>query len=216
METGGSQNEESGKAAGRDPKSTRRKYPNYLKHHPKMSWDENEAFNVRWDRAKRYWLTATFEFVWLAGVIVFAAMPWLRNAGRLGWSIHWGLIPILLYIPWFFGYAQLTFSSLCPAGGIVYPWVISPFGLLPWTEADLAVMKHVPTLLEPLSQLPGSWFGLLGFSGPGPFGNTGLGVDREQASSGLERFSGESRGTGSHRYRDRLPVPTLPPAKPGT
>lgn len=138
--------------------------------------DMEEAFEVRWTRAKRYWLTVLFEFAVLAGLIIFTAMPWLRNAGRLAWSLHVGCLPVLLFVPWLLGYAPATFTSLFPAGGIVYPFILIPFRGLPWTKVDTVIVEHMPRLLEPLSQLSGPWMAVTGMGAPGPLAIVGVGL----------------------------------------
>ena len=125
-------------------------------------------FAERWHRAKRYWLTVLFEFVFLAGLIVFALLPWLRNGGRLAWSIHLGLLPVLLLLPHYLGYAPLTFTSAFPnVGGVFYPWLIIHLRRLPCTGLNAALIERLPKILEPLCQLPGPMMAHSGMGMPG-------------------------------------------------
>jgi hypothetical protein len=133
-------------------------------------------FATRWARAKRYWLTVSFEFAIRACLIIVAAAPWLRKGGRWAWSMHLGLLPILLLLPWFLGYVPLAFTSLCPAGGIVYPYLVAPFRDLPSASVDRFILSHLPTPLEPLTQSEGPWMSASGTGGPGPLAVLGLGV----------------------------------------
>jgi hypothetical protein len=140
---------------------------------------ENErGFSVRWQRAERFWLTLLFEFVWLAGVIVFAAIPWLRRAGRLGWAIHLALVPPLLFLPHFLGYAPYTFTSLFPDGGVAYPYAIRVFGALPlpWTDLDTWLMDRAPRWFQPFAQQAGMPLAMTGMGGIGPVSICGLGL----------------------------------------
>jgi hypothetical protein len=129
----------------------------------------DEEFDVRWRRINRYWLTVLFEFLYFGGLIVFAFWPWLRSPGRWRWALHLGLLPVLLFLPYFMGYATMTFTSAGPSGGALYPWIIIWFGGLnhSWTSLDEPVLKHMPTLLAPIAQSSGPWLSLSG-GGPGP------------------------------------------------
>ena len=114
---------------------------------------EEARFQERWTLSKRYWLNGLLEFMYLSLVIVFAAWPWLRRKGVLAWSIHLGLFPLLLFLPYFLGYAMWTFTSVGPSGGILYPWAIRVSPNLPiWTSLDVAFFQHVPQILAPLAQ----------------------------------------------------------------
>jgi hypothetical protein len=105
---------------------------------------------------------------------VFAAWPWLRGAGPARWAVHLGLVPLLFFLPYWLGYAQLTFTSAGPSGGILYPELLSHFRGLPWTGLDTAVLRVLPQVLEPLSQTPGPMLSLTNFGGVGPVAGTVL------------------------------------------
>jgi hypothetical protein len=122
----------------------------------------------RWARANRYSLNLAFEFAFLAGLIVFAAWPWLRGSGRVRWAAHVALLPALFCVPYWLGYCCLTFTSLGPSGGVLYPWLLIQLRGLPWTRLDSLIVRRLPPALEPLSQTPGPMMSLSFFGGPGP------------------------------------------------
>jgi len=138
--------------------------------------DCETVFAERWRRADRYWLTLLFEFVYLATLIVFAALPWLRNGGRLQWSIHLGLLLPLLLLPHYLGYAPLAFTSAWPGGGVLYSSIVIHFRGMPWTALDTALLEHAPRILEPLSQPTGPAMVLSGLGGAGPVATSVIGI----------------------------------------
>jgi hypothetical protein len=138
------------------------------------------SFDTEWERASRFWATELFEFAYLSGLILVVAVPWMRGAGRLGWAMHLGLLPILLMLPYYLGYASATFNSyryssvdrtvvgvVWPlalerdldfvtreGGGMVYPHLVFVCRVLPWTSLDSSLTGCVPPVLQPLSQMP--------------------------------------------------------------
>jgi hypothetical protein len=138
-------------------------------------WDDN-GFLERWQRAQRYWLTVLFEVVWLSLVLWFAAWPWIRNRGRLAWTMHLGLTLPLLFVPLFLGYNRLAFSSSFPGGGIYYPYVVIQFYRLPTIRADQWLLEHAPPIFEPLTQESGPWAAISEFGRVGPIAISMLGV----------------------------------------
>ena len=128
-----------------------------------------------WRRASRYPLTVAAECVFLAGMTLFAAWPWLTRRGRLGWALHLGLLPPLLFLPFWLGYAPWTFTS-APSGGVLYPWLLWQFPAPPWTPLDAALARQFPQPLEPLSQTPGPMMVLSRRSMPGPVAVAGIGL----------------------------------------
>jgi hypothetical protein len=135
---------------------------------------EEDEFGERWGRARRYPLNVLFEFAWLGGLVLFGAWPWLRGSGRLAWATHLALVPPLFFLPYWLGYAQLTFTSRGPSGGVLYPWLLARCRGLPCTGLDAAVLGQVPPVLEPLSQTPGPMMVLTVFRGVGPVSVAGL------------------------------------------
>ncbi len=128
----------------------------------------DDEFETRWHRANRYWLTAVFEFGYLAGLILFVAVPWLRQGGCLAWAMHLGLVPLLLLLPWYLGYVPWVFTSAFPDGGILYPWLVIPLRGFTWTKVDSFILQHIPKILEPLSQSSGAPMAISGLGAFGP------------------------------------------------
>ncbi len=112
-----------------------------------------QEFSERWRCVKRYWLNILFEFAYLTGLLLFVAWPWLRGKGIWRWALHVGLFPLLLFMPYFLGYALATFTSAGPSGGALYPWLLVWFWPLNfWTELDTAIYQATPLVLLPVSQ----------------------------------------------------------------
>jgi hypothetical protein len=130
--------------------------------------NDERDFYERWQRAGRYWATVLFEFLWLSFVLVFAALPWMRNSGRLAWAIHLALTLPLLFVPFFLGYVPNIFTSAFPAGGVFYPYVIFWFRGLPILNVDIWLLEHAPQPFEPLTQAPGPMLAIteMGLVGP--------------------------------------------------
>jgi hypothetical protein len=129
---------------------------------------DDQAFADRWSRIQRYWLNAVVEIGFFASLTLFAPWPWMRRGIKWKWSLHLALLPLLLFLPFYMGYAAWTFTSVGPSGGILYPWVIVWFrGIPPWTPVDRWLLEHFPKVLEPLSQTLGQW---LSYTGGQPLG----------------------------------------------
>jgi len=135
-----------------------------------------EEFDERWERIGRYRWNLRFEFAFLTGLILFAAWPWLRGAGRTRCAIHLALVPTLLCLPYWLGYAQLTFTSAGPGGGVLYPFLLLLLRGLPWSDLDTMILRNLPQPLEPLSQTPGPIMSVSGSGGVGPVGTLVLGL----------------------------------------
>jgi hypothetical protein len=155
-------------------------YLNYKKSDDDKSYalrvDDEHEFQIRWQRANRYWLSIFFEFGWLAFVALFALFPWIRNSNRLAWAADLGLAVPLLFLPFFLGYVPYTFTSAFPAGGIFYPYVIGHFRGLPLFKADLWLLEHAPQPFEPLTQEPGPMIALTGMGLVGPIAVSAIGA----------------------------------------
>ena len=129
---------------------------------------EEVRFTERWACVGRYWLNILFECAFFSGLLLFAFWPWLRRLRAWRWAVHLGLLPLLLLVPYYLGYAGWTFTSMGPSGGVLYPWVIVWFrGVPPWTPLDQWAIEALPKVLEPLSQPLGPW---LSGSGGQPLG----------------------------------------------
>jgi hypothetical protein len=141
----------------------------YREDRSRYEWylDDEAKFEQRWERSQRFWLTVLFEFAWITGVIIFTAYPWLKRLGRLAWSVHLGLLPVLLMLPYYLGYAPFALKYIFPNGGVLYPDFIMWANGLPWTQRDTTLMTYVPSIFEPLCQPIGPLTGC-GGSGGGP------------------------------------------------
>ena len=124
-------------------------------------------FDERWERAKLWPANVVGEFAYLSFLIVFAAWPWLRNSRPWRWGFPLGLLPVLLFLPYWFGYARLTFTSADRSGGALYPELIRPFRGLPWTGFDTWALRKVPRFLSDYSQSPGPMLAISGMGGVG-------------------------------------------------
>ena len=162
---------------------------------------EEDDLTERWQRLQHYPWNVRGEFLFLAGMILFAAWPWLRGSGHVRWAIHLGLLPVLFCLPYWLGYAPFTFTS-APSGGVLYPGLLkSVFHGLPWTSMDTYIVRSLPKPLEPLSQTPGPMLALAFMGGLGPVVVTGIGLAVAVATFAvgevkrrLDRAKTENRG----------------------
>lgn len=119
--------------------------------------DDND-FRERLIRGKRIWLTFGFEATFLSAWLIFVTLP-LFATTRIHWYWRVGLSPFLLFLPYFLGYAPMTFS-FGPSGGFVYSiyLMLAAFAMqmVPCTVVDHYLWDLLPQLLAPLSQVPGS------------------------------------------------------------
>jgi hypothetical protein len=111
------------------------------------------AVKDRWSRARWYPRVAAGELLYLTGLVLFAAWPWLRKGGPVSWAVHPGLTPVLLFLPFWLGYGSRSFTPVDLKGGIVYPRLLAPFGFLPCPKADESLLQALPQVLEPFSPL---------------------------------------------------------------
>ena len=128
----------------------------------------DQLFDQRWSRIRHYRWNIWFEFAFLTGLILFTAWPWLRNASRVRWAIHIGSLPVLFCLPWWLGYAPLTFTSADVSGGVFYPSLLVHLRGLPWSQLDTTTLRAIPHPLEALSQTPGAMMAMTNFGGVGP------------------------------------------------
>ena len=111
-----------------------------------------QEFNALRNRSNQYWMTQLFEFTWLSGVVLLIAYPWLRNSGRLSWSVCLGIAPLALYFPNLCGYSLYTFTSCFPSGGIFYPDVLRWFPCISLTRIDAWLIARLPPMFDWLAQ----------------------------------------------------------------
>jgi len=129
---------------------------------------EEAEFSQRWHRIQRFQMNVVFEFCFLTSLVLLVASPWLLRWYRWKLAALLALLPVYFFMPYWLGYAQWTFTSVGPSGGILYPYLIAPFRGLPWTPLDPLIMRNIPQPLEPLSQTGGPMMGMTNFGGPAP------------------------------------------------
>jgi hypothetical protein len=137
---------------------------------------EEKDFDERWEQSKRWHVNVIGELVYLSVLLLFAAWPWLGNASPWWWGLHFALLPLLFFLPYWLGYGPLAFTSAGPQGGPLYPNLIAPFRGLPWTELDSWVLRRSPFILAPYSQRPGPLLALTGLGGVGLVAALGMGA----------------------------------------
>lgn len=134
------------------------------KNHPYYI-DNEEEFEEQWVKAQRYWLNILFECLFFIGITLFAFWPWLRNKSSLRASIHLGLLPFILFLPFYLGYAPWTLTSAGPSGGILYPWIIFWFPKVNYITAfDIWLVNSMPNIFEPISQPMGPMMSVTHFA----------------------------------------------------
>ena len=122
------------------------------------AYDEQEVadFHARLGRGKRAWATFTFEGLYLAAWLMFVAGV---RPLRVAWYWRLAFAPFLLFLPYFLGYAPMTFT-FGPSGGFVYSMYLVlaslPMMIVPCSALDSFVGGLFPNILSDLSQLPGS------------------------------------------------------------
>ena len=62
-----------------------------------------------------------------------------------------GMLPTLFCLPYWLGYAPLTFTSAGPVGGVLYPWLLQTLRGLPWTSAGFITPGEMPASARPLT-----------------------------------------------------------------
>ena len=83
-------------------------------------------------------------------------------------EIHLGMTPFLFCLPFWLGYAPLTFTSAGDTEGVLYPRLLMALRGLPWSDLDTEIVRALPKPLEPLNQLPGPMWSLSGSGAVGP------------------------------------------------
>jgi hypothetical protein len=127
-----------------------------------------QGFDERWERSKGWHWNVIGEFLYLSGLVLFTAWPWLRSSSPWRWGLHVGLLPALFFLPYWFGYARLTFTSMGPTGGALYPWLIVHFRGLTVGGLDVWLLKRSPVFLANYSAAPGHVLSLSGMGSVGP------------------------------------------------
>jgi hypothetical protein len=122
---------------------------------PRYDERDDAEFRGRLGRAKRAWATFTFEAFYLGAWLMFVAG--LRPL-HVRWYWRVASAPFLLCLPFFLGYAPMTFT-FGPSGGFVYPAYLAlaslPMKIVPCSALDGFVWQFFPSVLSSLSQVPG-------------------------------------------------------------
>jgi hypothetical protein len=134
------------------------------------------TFDRRLQQAKWYWANIVFEFVFLCGFVWFLFWPLIRKKGLVSYLIRTLFGPILFMLPYYLGYAQFTYTSVGPSGGILYPWLLILFRRGIVSHIDRIILDYLPQILEPLSQGIGSPMVLSGMGFWGPTYVFGFGI----------------------------------------
>ena len=107
-------------------------------------------------KADHYWANFVFEFLYLSAVLWFLFWPFIYKRSTARRIVHLMASPILLLLPAWLGYCDVSVGGVPPAGGIVYPWMTFclarfPAGYWPW---DVAIQRTLPTLFDALNKNP--------------------------------------------------------------
>jgi hypothetical protein len=127
-----------------------------------------KAFDKRWEDAKRWHWNIIGESVFFTGLILLSMWPWLRKARPWRWAVHFALLPVLFALPYWLGYAWLTFTSAGPYGGVLYPSVLLELRGLPRIGLDGWIIRNLPKFLADYSHSPGAMMSLSGGGGAWP------------------------------------------------
>ena len=153
----------------REMQTARQEY--WIPENPEMIGGDaiwEREFHERWRQVKWYWANIVFEWAFLTGLALFAVWPGLRGGSILRWAVHAASLPILFLLPVYLGYATLTFTSVGPSGGILYPWLVMFVRGGRLMFFDRWLLEHIPQVLEPLSISTGSAMAITGMGLPGP------------------------------------------------
>jgi len=123
-----------------------------------LSREERTRFSDRLNRARLRPVAIAFEAGFILSWQLFLILPWLRGSSLAIKALHLSFAPLLLFLPFYLGYAPLAFT-FGPSGGLLYPLYLLfaslPLGAIPCTPIDRAVLEALPRILDSLSQLPG-------------------------------------------------------------
>jgi hypothetical protein len=128
-----------------------------------------------WPQANRYWLNITFEFVYLSGLALFILWPWLRRKPWWRQAIHWGLVPLILLVPYYLSYCPESMTYPSGRAGVVYPFAICLLGQVPSSGLDVIILENIPPLLSSLTQFPDPTADI-SEAGGGPTSAIGIGL----------------------------------------
>jgi len=133
-----------------------------------------ESFKAQWSRAKLFWATILFETLFLSFWIIFTFRKGSLGKFNDRLSLRIALSPLLLFFPFYLGYAPFTFTY-GPSGGLVYPlllifiFVVSqPVFGFPYNSLDLWILQNIPQLLSPITQIPVAMYAISFYGGMSP------------------------------------------------
>lgn len=86
--------------------------------------DDRANLRARWRHQRHIWANYVFEWCYLTCLIVCMAWPLFHKVGKQRLALHLGVAPLALMLPCYLGYATLSFTSMGPCGGILYPFVV--------------------------------------------------------------------------------------------
>jgi hypothetical protein len=116
---------------------------------------KSQATEERLRGSDGYWATQLFEWAFLSALALLVLWPLLRPCGKLQRALHWGLAPVLFFLPLYLGYATYTFTSRGPSGGVLYPWLVAQFRnrawpIFPWDRPLAALLPPLRTMGLPI------------------------------------------------------------------
>lgn len=133
-----------------------------------------EVFSAQWSRAKFFWATILFETFFLSFWIIFTFRKGSFGTFNNSLSLRIALCPLLLFLPFYLGYAPYTFT-FGPSGGLVYPFLLillfmalQPIFTLPYNSLDLWILQNIPQPLAPISQIPVAMHAISFYGGMSP------------------------------------------------
>jgi hypothetical protein len=141
-------------------------------------YDEREdaEFRGRLGRAKRAWATFAFEALYIAAWLMFVVGV---RPLRVRWYWRVTCAPFLLFLPFFLGYAPMTFT-FGPSGGFVYPFYLElaslPMSIVPCSVLDGFAWQLFPNVLSGFSQVPGSPMAASRMACVGPVSSLAFGI----------------------------------------
>ncbi len=118
----------------------------------------SELMHDQIKKAHEYWFNFLFEFLYLGGLLWFLFFPFIRRESVFRILCRLFTVPFWLLLPAWFGYCALCVNGPGPAGGIIYPyiiWVLDRAWPFPNNHWELAFLRALPKLLEPINQT--SW-----------------------------------------------------------
>lgn len=115
------------------------------------------GLDAQWQRSKRFWMAILFEALFLPLWWLFSFHGGVFGKYNRARTSRLALSPLLLFTPYFLGYAPYLFS-FGETGGIVYPafavTVSLPFQWSGLNPVDVTVLNLLPNPLMHITQVP--------------------------------------------------------------